>query len=68
MSNQNYYDRTLISLRRQYSKDEVVAAISKKLNQISIKLAIYTENIWEELKQKMREGEESIISDPEVYK
>lgn len=38
MSNQDYYDRTLISLRRQYSKDEAIAAMSKKLSQADIEI------------------------------
>ena len=30
---QDFYDRTLIRLKRQYSKDEVVAALIKKLSE-----------------------------------
>jgi hypothetical protein len=33
MPKNDYCDRTLIRLKRQYSKDEVVAALSKKLSE-----------------------------------
>lgn len=34
----DFYDRTLISLKRQYSKDEVVAALIKKLTEAEIEV------------------------------
>ena len=32
----DYFDNVLIKLRRQYSKDEVVAALSKKISKVEI--------------------------------
>jgi chaperonin cofactor prefoldin len=32
----DYFDNVLIKLRRQYSKDEVVAALSKKISELEI--------------------------------
>lgn len=34
----SYFDRVLISLKRAYSKDETVAALSKKLSEVEIEL------------------------------
>jgi hypothetical protein len=36
--NSSYFDRVLIKLKRTYSKDETVAALSKKLTQVEIEL------------------------------
>lgn len=32
----DYFDNVLIKLRRQYSKDEAVAALSKKISELEI--------------------------------
>lgn len=34
--NNDYYDRTLLRLRREYGKDETVAALSKKLSETEL--------------------------------
>ena len=38
----NYIDRTLIRLKRVYSKDEVVSALSKKLKEVQFELGVVT--------------------------
>jgi hypothetical protein len=41
----DFYDRTLIRLKRQYSKDEVVAALIKKLSETEITVGILKDEI-----------------------
>jgi chromosome segregation ATPase len=48
----NYEDDTLIRLRRQYSKDETVAALSKKLSEADVKNGMLQSEI-DELKHDL---------------
>jgi len=52
----SYEDDTLIRLRRQYSKDETVAAISKKLSEADYKNGELQSEI-DELKYKLKESD-----------
>ena len=53
----DFYDRTLIRLRRQYSKDEVVAALIKKLNETEITVEILKDEI-DYLKSELQSDKE----------
>jgi chromosome segregation ATPase len=52
----SYEDETLIRLRRQYSKDETVAAISKKLSEAGVKNGVLRSEI-DELKYLLQESD-----------
>lgn len=56
----NYEDRTLLRLRRQYSKDETVAALSKKLSQKEIEIGVLKDTIesYKEEVQKIQKTNE----------
>ena len=41
----DFYDRTLIRLKRQYSKDEIIAALIKKLSETEITVGILKDEI-----------------------
>jgi uncharacterized small protein (DUF1192 family) len=53
----DFYDRTLIRLRRQYSKDEVVAALIKKLSETEINVGILKDEI-DYLKSELQSDKE----------
>jgi len=42
---ENFEDRTLIRLRREYSKDETVAALSKKLTEKDMKIGALSSEV-----------------------
>ena len=46
------FDRVLIRLRREYSKDEVVSALSKKLSKVEIELG-QSKSYIEELEHRI---------------
>lgn len=51
----SYFDRVLIKLKRAYSKDETVSALSKKLSEVEIELGksiAYIHELEHEKKQK----------------
>jgi chromosome segregation ATPase len=52
----SYEDETLIRLRRQYSKDETVAAISKKLSEAGVKNGVLRSEI-DEFKYLLQESD-----------
>ena len=59
-NDQDFYERTLIRLKRQYSKDEVVAALMKKLSEAEIevgKLKSEIDYLQEELKADVERRE-----------
>jgi hypothetical protein len=51
----SYEDDTLIKLRRQYSKDETVAALSKKLSEADVKNGMLRSRL-DELKYLLKES------------
>lgn len=54
------FDRVLIRLRREYSKDEVVSALSKKLSKVEIELGqskSYIEELEHRIEYLIPEGE-----------
>ena len=53
----DFYDRTLIRLKRQYSKDEVVAALIKKLSETEINVGILKDEI-DYLKSELQSDKE----------
>ena len=53
----DFYDRTLIRLKRQYSKDEVVAALIKKLSETEITVGILKDEI-DYLKSELQSDKE----------
>lgn len=62
-----YLDHVLIKLKRKYSKDEVVSAISKKLSESEIKIGILQDEV-EYLNEKLKstEYEKQIIKQGKI--
>lgn len=56
---ENYIDRTLVRLRRQYSKDEVVAGLNSKLKEKDIEIGKLLSEI-DYLNNKLKNGAKEI--------
>lgn len=53
----NYFDKVLIKLRREYSKDELVSALSKKLSEAEIengKLNSYIQELESKIESRTK--------------
>lgn len=67
----DYIDKTLIRLKRQYSKDEVVASLTKKLTEAEIengKLSAEIQNLEFKLSENINKKEEDKLARIEARK